>query len=176
MFNKSEVLKILKSVGKGAAIGGILCIVLFIYELFADLFNCFCNALSGENWLPDPNSDILTFVFIFGIGVAIGLIVGFFMALKMRSNRIAVETKTRLEKEEKELNAHLLNNQKEIAVAYKNFINYAERSADSIHKPFKEIHYYEQEKNRSIKSTLERCKQAKVQTEKTMNSLINKGE
>lgn len=96
MFNKDEMSTILLCTGYGAAAGAVLCGILFVYSLFAEAWNCFCDCFGGCNSLPEVNSGI-TFLFAFLICLGIGLLVGLFLAFSDRSSRIEEEERKRAE-------------------------------------------------------------------------------
>lgn len=93
MFNQDESRKLWKYTRYGAATGAVLCVVLFVYELFAEAWNCLCDCFGGCDSLPEVNSW-LTFLFVFLISLCIGFMVGICSASSDRS--------ARLEKEEQE--------------------------------------------------------------------------
>lgn len=90
MPNKDELQKLLKYSGYGAAAGGAACVLLFIYQLFAKTWNCLCNCIGGCKTIPVINSAA-TFLFVFFICFAIGLIIGIFLMLRERSDRLEYE-------------------------------------------------------------------------------------
>lgn len=94
MFNKDEMLKFLKCTGYGAAVGAGLCVLLFIYGLFAEAWNCLCDCFGGCDSLPEVNSDA-TFLFAFFISLGIGFLIGLFLALSDRASRIEAENRKR---------------------------------------------------------------------------------
>lgn len=94
MFNQDESRKFWKYTGYGAAVGAGLCVALFVYELFAEAWNCLCDCFGGCDSLPEVNSW-LTFLFVFLISTGIGFMVGLFSALSDRSVRLADEASKR---------------------------------------------------------------------------------
>lgn len=94
MFNQEESRKLWGCTGKGAAVGGVLCGILFVWTLFADLWNCLCDCLSSSSTLPEANS-FLTYLFVFIISVVIGFIVGYAQASSARNERLELEEQAR---------------------------------------------------------------------------------
>lgn len=90
MFNQEESAKLWKCVGKGAATGGIICGILFVYSIFAGMWNCLCDMFGSCDGLPKVNS-FLTYLFVFLISVVIGLIVGLAQAGSDRAERLRQE-------------------------------------------------------------------------------------
>jgi len=101
MFNKDEWIKLLKCTGYGAAIGAGLCVLLFIYDLFAEFWNCMCDCFGERSELPIVNEGI-TFLFVFLISFAIGVVIGIISAFSARNNRLFEEERKRNEQESTE--------------------------------------------------------------------------
>lgn len=91
MFEKNEWIKLFKYAGYGAAVGAGLCILLFIYELLAETWNCMCDCIGGC-YLPEVSTG-LTFLFVFVACVIIGFMIGLFSAFSDRRNRLDEEGK-----------------------------------------------------------------------------------
>lgn len=94
MFNQDERRKFWKYTGYGAATGGVLCVILFVYGLFAEAWNCLCDCFGGCDSLPEVNSW-LTFLFVFLICTGIGFMIGLFSSLNDRSARLEDEAAKR---------------------------------------------------------------------------------
>ena len=94
MFNQDERRKMWKYTGYGAVTGVILCVILFVYELFAETWNCLCDCFGGCDSLPEVNSW-LTFLFVFLISLGIGFIAGICSAASDRSARLENEEQER---------------------------------------------------------------------------------
>lgn len=101
MFDKDEWTKLLKYTGYGAAVGAGLCVLLFIYELVAGMWNCMCDCFGGCSGMPEINSG-LTFLYVFLVCLITGLIAGIFSALSDRSARLSADERERKRKESKE--------------------------------------------------------------------------
>lgn len=101
MFDKDEWIKLLKYTGYGAAVGAGLCVLLFVYEFVAEMWNCMCDCFGGCSEMPEVDSGF-TFLFVFLISLAIGLMVGLFSAFSDRNYRLAADERRRKENESEE--------------------------------------------------------------------------
>lgn len=101
MFNKDEWIKLFKYTGYGAAVGACLCFLLFLYSFVAEIWNCMCDCFGGCSEMPEVDSG-LTFLFVFIISLAIGLMVGLFSAFNDRNYRLSAEERRRKENESEE--------------------------------------------------------------------------
>ena len=101
MFNEEEWMKVLKYSGYGAAGGAVLCALLFVYSLGAEIWNCMCDCFGDSSTAPVADEGS-TYFFVFIICLGIGLMVGLFAAYCDRSERVSEEEQKRKEKESQE--------------------------------------------------------------------------
>ena len=101
MFNRNERDDLWGYTGYGAMAGGIICLLLFVYSLFAGAWNCLCDCIGGCDSIPEVKSW-LTYLYVFLICTGIGFLIGLFSALKGRSERIDREARQEEASMEKE--------------------------------------------------------------------------
>lgn len=154
MFNKEERRKLWHYTGKGAIVGGILCVVLFAYEVLAGTWNCLCACMSDyDHMLPGIINSLLTFLYVFSICLIIGFIIGIFPAARIRSERVKKET-----------NKRYIENHKEVLRQINGILNFSENTTKQINQPFTEVQYRERELQNEITELIRKCQEQQKQT------------
>lgn len=101
MFTNDEIKCFTKTTLFGFAAGIVIDILVFVYDFFSQTWNCFCEECGGGCQVPEVKSSSLYFYVIF-ICTLIGLIIGLFIAISDRKDRINKENKRLKDKMSKE--------------------------------------------------------------------------
>lgn len=137
MFNDNEWSKILKALGCALGIGIGIDAVLFLWGIFAESFNCFCDMFGSSDTMPEMKESTLIYVII--VSLAIGLLIGIFVAISYRDER-----KT---KEKSDIQS---NNHKEILQLANSAWREAEKVKNDINTLINEACYYTDKKQNDI--------------------------